>query len=169
MTKARSNAKPNPFLHTTPHAYALLYTGVAFVIIGGLVAAVTDPLSLSRGSWAAAYLVLVAGVAQSSMGIARMLWPTDTGAPQGASNGWPQFAFWNLGNAGVIVGTLLGAPLVVFVSSVLLVAALALALVATAHSKTASTRKLLITYRVFLFILAVSIPVGIVLSAIRNA
>lgn len=169
MTKARSNTIPSPFVHTTPPAYTLLYTGIACIIVGGLVAAVTDPLALDRGSWAAAYLVLVAGVAQAAMGIARMLWPTDSGSGQSSANGWPQFAFWNIGNAGVIVGTLLGTPLVVFMSSVLLVAALALALVATAHSKTTTTRKLLITYRAFLFILAVSIPVGIVLSAIRNA
>lgn len=169
MTGKRSKNVPSVFLHTTPHAYALLYTGIAFVIVGGLVAAVTDPLSLERGGWAAAYLVLVAGVAQASMGVARMLWPTGPGMQRGAPNGWPQFVFWNLGNAGVIFGTLLGVSLVVFMSSVLLVAALALALMATANSKTPSTRRLLITYHVFLFILAVSIPVGMVLTALRNA
>ena len=41
------------------------------VVAGGLVAAVTGPLRLEHGSWAAAYLVLVGGVAQGALGIAQ--------------------------------------------------------------------------------------------------
>jgi len=36
--------------------------GAALVVVGGLVAAVTSPLALAKGSWLAAFLVLVCGV-----------------------------------------------------------------------------------------------------------
>src|SRR5699024_6451784 len=39
----------------------LMGLGRVFVLIGGAVAAVASPLSLNKGSWLAAYLVLVAG------------------------------------------------------------------------------------------------------------
>ncbi|MCE5292393.1 MAG: hypothetical protein LLG14_24605, partial [Nocardiaceae bacterium] len=50
------------------HADALVVLGMSQVILGGLVAAVTRPLALTHGSWLAAYLVLVGGVAQYTMG-----------------------------------------------------------------------------------------------------
>ena len=41
-----------------------LVLGSVGVVLGGLLAAVTGPLALPMGSWAAAYLVLVVGVGQ---------------------------------------------------------------------------------------------------------
>lgn len=139
--------------------------GAVAVIVGGLVAAVTGPLELSKGSWAAAYLVLVAGAAQVMMGSARQHWPRVGSNAQG----WTQFALWNLGNILVIAGTVCGATIVVFLGSALLVAALILAFLATFRLDLDANRLLLLGYRVLLVLLAVSIPVGMGLSAIRNA
>ena len=53
----------------------LTATGIGSVVLGGLVAAVTEPLDLTHGSWVAAYLVLVGGVGQGAMGRARLRRP----------------------------------------------------------------------------------------------
>ena len=53
----------------------LTATGICSVALGGLVAAVAQPLDLAHGSWLAAYLVLVGGVAQGAMGQARFRRP----------------------------------------------------------------------------------------------
>ncbi len=46
----------------------MVVLGALFIVLGGLVAAVTGPLDLVQGSWLAAYLVLVCGVAQFAIG-----------------------------------------------------------------------------------------------------
>lgn len=149
----------------------MIVTGVACVVIGGLVAAATDPLDFSDGSWLAAYLVLVGGVAQSAMGLVRdRLEPASERSP---AWGWAQFGGWNLGNAAVIAGTLASATLLVDAGSVLLVLALLIALRATWNAARRRAGPLppiaIWIYRVLLLILIVSIPVGILLSHLRNA
>lgn len=144
---------------------ALGVTGLVAVVVGGLVAAVTDPLQVPRGSWLAAYLVLVVGVAQAAMGAGRHRWP---GASDG--RGWVQFVLWNVGSAAVIVGTVVAAPVVVYAGSVLLLAALVLALLATrVPSDPVRNGALIWIYRGLLVLLLVSVPVGMVLSTLRHA
>ena len=142
--------------------------GGGAVVWGGLVAAVTGPLELDHGSWMAAYLVLVGGVAQYAMGRARS-WRQD-----GLRRwGWAQVGCWNLGSALVIAGTLAGEPPLVDLGSTLLVVALVIALrAASLGARTSAARVpwlLELVYRVLLLVLAVSIPVGIVLSYLRHA
>ncbi|MEV0842549.1 hypothetical protein AB0I55_23785 [Actinocatenispora sera] len=146
-------------------ATVLTALGGGCVVLGGLVAAVTAPLSLAHGSWLAAYLVLVCGVAQWAMGRARAR--SGTSGPRRA---WTQVVAWNLGNAVVIAATLLGRPALVDLGSVLLVAALVIALFA-APARGATGLALLAcwAYRALLVVLAVSIPVGILLSYLRHA
>lgn len=143
-------------------ALGLRVVGVVMVVLGGLLSAVTGPLELAEGSWAAAYLVLVAGVAQVAMGMALRRWGGSAGAA------WWQFVLWNLGNAAVVLGTLLASPAVVFAGSAALVAALVLAFLSTLRAAVRQERMLLIGYRLLLVLLAVSIPVGMVLSVIRH-
>ena len=139
--------------------------GWAGILAGGLVAAVSDPLDVYRGSWMAAYLVLVVGVAQVMMSWARRHWGTSR-----AAAGWAQCAAWNIGSAGVIAGTLADTSLIVFVSSAVLVAALVIASLDTRRARPTSGDALrLLAYRALLVILAVSIPVGMVLSYLRHA
>lgn len=133
--------------------------GALAVILGGLVAAATGPMDWARGSWAAAYLVLVVGVAQYVMGRLRAV---DTGEDRA---GWVQLAGWNLGSVLVIGGTLITMPLLVDLGSVLLVVALVLALRARAGGVPPAA---LLAYRAMLIVLAVSIPIGIVLSHLRS-
>lgn len=150
-----------------PHhrpAVAMNTLGWVGIVAGGLVAAVADPLDVYRGSWMAAYLVLVVGVAQVVMGWARRRWGTSRTAAGAA-----QCAGWNVGSAGVIAGTLAETSLVVYVSSVALVAALVIAVWDTRSGGTTSRDGLqLLAYRAMLVILSVSIPVGMVLSYLRH-
>ncbi|AXH97905.1 hypothetical protein DV701_04080 [Ornithinimicrobium avium] len=141
----------------------MLVLGALSVVAGGLVAAVTAPLGLAHGSWAAAYLVLVCGVASVAVGAAQT-WLTARRVPSRAAAA--QVLAWVAGNAGVLGGTLAGSSAVVVVGGVLLVVALLLALVAVLR-----VRHPLLgwAYRVVLAVVVVSVPVGLVLSITRNA
>jgi hypothetical protein len=149
----------------------MVVAGACCVVLGGLVAAITEPLDLAHGSWLAAYLVLVCGVAQYAMG--RVLEWQDSETVR--SSNWPrvQFGAWNLGNAGVIAGALATEPLLVDSGSVLLVLALVIALRASlsddSESSEAASKLMIWAYRILLLILIVSIPVGILLSHLRNS
>jgi hypothetical protein len=154
-------------------ATVLTAIGVCSVVLGGLVAAVTAPLGLAHGSWLAAYLVLVGGVTQCAMGQARFRRPDLLRRP-GLS--WLQIGCWNVGNAGVIGGTLAGAPLVVDLGSALLVVALTVAFQAArrgagpAGSAAGRGSRLVDrAYRTLLLVLALSIPAGMALSHLRHS
>ncbi|UTT68019.1 hypothetical protein NMQ03_11970 [Arthrobacter sp. DNA4] len=133
------------------------------VVAGGLVAAVTGPLHLEHGSWAAAYLVLVGGVAQGALGIAQYFL-----APKRLT-GWKSVAelvAWNGASAAVIGGTLIGNPWVVDAGGALLVVALAL-MFRTVQGRGATSGWPLWGYRALLVVIAVSIPIGLVLAHLR--
>jgi len=148
----------------------MVILGFASIIAGGLVAAATGPLELSRGSWVAAYLVLVGGIAQLALG-----WvPGWLARPLPERHAWWQLAAWNLGNAIVIVATLAEWPLAVVVGSVLLVIALGLALfawfgqgAARAPVDDAWSQWAAGAYLALIVLLIVSIPVGIMLAIVR--
>jgi hypothetical protein len=80
-----------------------LVVGGACIVAGGLVAAVTGPLHLEHGSWAAAYLVLVGGVAQIALGAPQGALAARSPSPAVLAS---ELAAWNLGSALVIGGTL---------------------------------------------------------------
>lgn len=137
--------------------------GAVFIIVGGLIAAVTGPLGLPKGSWLAAYLVLVAGVAQCCLAVQhRVLRTPDASARRLRIS----LIGWNLGNLLVIVGTLTAAPIVVDAGGILLLAVLVAAMAATwAHRALAYA----VTYRVVLAALIISIPIGLTLAHLRAA
>jgi hypothetical protein len=153
-------------------ALVLTAIGSCCVVLGGLVSAVTAPLGLAHGSWAAAYLVLVGGVTQYAMGHSRARHPNVASPSVWA---WAQVATWNLGNVAVIGGTLTGKPMAVDLGSVLLVVALVIALNATRPppaARAAGRRGLSWGdrgYRLLLLVLVLSIPVGIVLAHVRHS
>lgn len=144
------------------------------IVAGGLVAAVTSPLELEHGSWAAAYLVLVGGVAQNAMNRA----PDALGYPStSVARDWSIVASWNVGNAAVLAGTFLETPWIVTAGAVPLVGGLVLAWSATtgdAHPDPAPAaraprrRALRTAYQLGLAALAVSLPIGVVLSQMRH-
>ena len=64
--------RPRPWHEQSPGT-GRLCGRLGFIVLGGLVAAVTGPLHFDRGSWLAAYLVLVCGVAQCAIGRQRLV------------------------------------------------------------------------------------------------
>lgn len=144
---------------------ALTVTGVCCIVAGGLVAAVTGPLGLEHGSWLAAYLVLVGGVAQYAMGRAPLHL---TGSGGDGHLGWATVASWNLGNVAVMAGTLVRSPPLVDVGALALVIGLVLALRSARGPVVAGRRVLHLAYRGLLVILLISIPIGILLAHVRN-
>ncbi|MGB3185790.1 MAG: hypothetical protein WBG36_10215 [Ornithinimicrobium sp.] len=137
----------------------LVASAALSVISGGLVAAVTGPLGLDRGSWLAAYLVLVCGVGGWSVGVMQR------GGVAGMSPLWAraQLAAWAVGNTAVIIGSLSLTTLSVDAGVVLLEMALLIAFI-TAPAVAAVGRASGWGYRALLILLMVSAPVGSVLS-----
>ena len=144
----------------------LMIIGGIFVLIGGAVAAVTSPLAIDKGSWLAAYLVLVAGVPVYLVGQLIAHWLAGRG-------GWALLIGWNLGNAAVIVGSLLSLPLLVDVGGIVLLIPLVYLLWIALQRKTTvegSGRAAVIARWLLiaaLVIMIFSIPVGLVLAHLR--
>ncbi len=140
----------------------LLVCGAASIVAGGLAAAVTGPTDWDHGSWVAAFLVLVGGVAQIGIAAGQSELTPSPPTPRFAAL---ECALWNVAGLTVIAGTLLASPLTVTIGSVVLVAALVLATVAV---RGAGRSWLLLPYRALLVLLLVSTPIGIALSWARN-
>lgn len=146
----------------SPHTvgYAV---GVAGIVLGGLVAAGTAPLQLEKGSWLAAYLVLVAGVALCVLSRQDQL----VGLPAAAGRtAWATPALWVIGNVLVVSGALTSTPLVTDLGGLSLCAALVLAALSTRGAPRVGRAWLL---RAWYIALAVSIPIGLVLTHLRAA
>lgn len=140
--------------------------GISCVVAGGLVAAATAPTPSTHGSWAAAYLVLVAGVAQVTLG-----WGQAALAPHVPARGRvvAQAGTWNLGNAAVLAGTLTGVLPLVDAGGVVLVVSLALladAVRGSALQGAGPRRWPLYGFRLLVIVLLVSIPTGLVLARV---
>ena len=152
---------------TSRPARVLVVAGACCVVLGGVVAAVTGPLELDKGSWLAAYLVLVCGVAQYAIGQA---WARPAEQLDPRVLGWTQVASWNLGNAAVIGGTLTDIPLLVDIGALLLVIGLGIALrpVHSTAGQDSMSRLASRAYRGLLLLLLVSIPVGVGLAHLRG-
>jgi hypothetical protein len=147
------------------HAVPFVLWGFVGIIGGGLVAAVTHPLGwLEHGSWAAAYLVLVVGVAQLGLGVGQA-WLADRLPGRGRVA--LELVTWNAGSALVVLGTLVAHPWVVDLGGVLLVVALAAYLLALC-GQSGSPRWARWTYRLLVLVVLVSVPVGLVLSTVRH-
>lgn len=137
--------------------------GVLCVIAGGLTAGVTAPAASERSSWAAAYLVLVAGVAQVCLGLgSSVLAPR----PPSRVSTIGTLALWNLGNGLTLAGVLLSLTALVDIGGIALVIALVLALRAVRRST--GPALLLRAYWLLAVVLGLSIPIGLVLSRIRS-
>ena len=146
----------------TPAA-PFLGIGGACVIAGGFTAAVTAHAPTENATWVAAYLVLVAGVAQIGLG-AGQAWLADQRPSPRLLAG--ELITWNLGNGAVIAGTVSGVTLVLDVGGALLVIALALLLAAVRGPRW--TGWPLVLYRALVVLVLVSIPVGLVLAELTQ-
>lgn len=142
--------------------------GAICIVVGGLVAALTAPAPSEHGSWAAAYLVLVAGVAQLILGIGQA--GLAVRLPSRRVVGVQALA-WNVGNAAVLAGTLFSATTVVDAGGALLVGALVLFVRASRTTQRAGGNAVSwvrVAFRSAVVLLSVSIPVGLVLAQLRS-
>lgn len=133
--------------------------GGAAIIAGGLVAAAVAHHPTQPLVWMSAYLVLIVGVAQCVFGVGQAR--LSQRAPSRPLV-WTEWIVFNLGNAGVIVGTLLGRFGVVFAGTLLFAVGVALFLVGTRGSGHSGW---LVGYRVLLGLILASSLVGLALSA----
>lgn len=141
--------------------------GGVCIVAGGLLAAVSARAPSEGASWAAAYLVLVGGVAQIAFGLGRAAFDAAASTRSVVAH----LVAWNAGNACVLAGTLSGLTAVVDVGGVLLLVALLLlvpGLRRPAGSVDGAARWLLWAYRAVVLLLVVSIPVGLVLARLRS-
>jgi hypothetical protein len=145
---ATASARPTLFLSV----------GGTMVIAGGLVAAVNSAVPFAHGSWLAAYLVLVAGVAQIALGVAAAAL-APAGQPERLARN--QLLLWNLGCIAVPAGVLVTEPLLVAIGSISLLAALA-AFATVVRRASAGTGRL--GYQVLVAALAISVLVGCTLG-----
>lgn len=143
---------------------ALFAAGGASIVAGGLVAAVTGPTKWAHGSWVAAFLVLVAGVAQ--IGVAAGQAHFARHATTVAFTAM-ECVLFNASCMTVIAGTLLSTPLLVTIGSVPLVAALGMSMFSVRGSG-GQPPLLLWLYRVLLAVVLISIPIGSVLAWTRH-
>lgn len=135
---------------------------IVSIVLGGLVAAVTGPLQWPRGSWVAAYLVLVTGVAQAGLGMGALLLGR---RPPSRTSALVELFAWNVGSALVIAGQLLDSVVALAVGSGLLVVALVLW---ERDVRGSGAGAWVWGYRALAFLLLVSIPVGVTLSIVRG-
>ena len=148
-----------------PVAQPFVVVGSVSVVAGGFVAAASRPLEFELGSWTAAFLVLVAGVAQIVLGLGQAWLAED---PPPVTRIRAELMLWNLGAAATIVGTLAETPIVTTVAGVALIPALALFITTTKASTQRRRRARAVFVTVAGFVL-VSIPVGLALAWIRHA
>ena len=131
--------------------------GVAAIIAGGLVAAVVAHHPAEHPVWTSAYLVLIVGVAQIVFGTGQA-WLSE----RLPSTGWiaGEWIVFNLGNAGVIAGTLAGSFGLVAGGTLLFALGIALFLLGARGARGGW----LLGYRVLLGLIFLSSLAGLALS-----
>lgn len=134
--------------------------GVACVVGGGLVAAVTGPTDFALGSWLAAFLILVGGVAQIALGLGQA--SLAEVAPRRRTV-LAQAALWDLGLVATAAGSLLSTPALSTVGGLATMAALGLFL-GGVRGAGAGRRGTLVLFRGVVAIVLVSVPIGLVLA-----
>lgn len=153
-----------PDLRARLHAARpFLLTGLLALLIAGFVAAAIAHAPTRPLVWMVAYLVLVAGVAQGVLGLGQALLPAQLPSPRWRAGEW---ALFNLGNLGVIAGTLLVRPALVAVGTALFVAALLAFLLGV---RGAGRGWLLHAFRAVLVVTCLGACVGLALSVARVA
>jgi hypothetical protein len=134
------------------------WLGIAAIIAGGLVAAAVAHRPAQVLVWMSAYLVLIVGVAQIVFG-AGQAWLSERAPSRGWVTG--EWVIFNLGNAGVIAGTLAGSFDLVAAGTALFALGIALFLW---EVRGGTHRAWLLAYRILLGLVFLSSLVGLVLT-----
>jgi hypothetical protein len=156
----RPLAPPRGTRHLDRESIACVAIAGSLIVAGGLVAAVNSATPFAHGSWLAAYLVLVGGVAQLALSAGPLLFPEPASSRALAR---AQLALWNAGTAIVAVGVFTAASAVVVAGSVLVLAALACFARGAGPAREPGRRRVL-AYRLVIAVLGVSVVVGIALA-----
>lgn len=138
-----------------------IVVGTLAILVGGGVAAAARPAGWDQGSWAAAYLVLPAGLGTWIGGLALGFLPAD--GRHGAVRGPLFLVAWALANGGVLAGNLLDVPVLLITGSVLLLGVLVVS--ALVLWRTSRHGTWLRAYAAGVVLLVVSVPIGLVLAA----
>jgi hypothetical protein len=141
---------------------AFLAAAGSFIVTGGIVAAVDSATPFGHGAWLAAYLVLVGGVSQVTLGPGRLALGLPRQPPRVTR---AQLVLWNAGGVLVPAGVLASMPGIVTAGSVALLAALAL-FATGIRSVPRGHRTRTVGYAILVAGLAVSVVVG---SALADA
>ncbi len=148
---------------TTFEPFAIV--GAVSVVAGGLLAAaIAAPAPTRHGAWAVAYLVLVLGVSQIVLGAGQVL--LSSTPPTARMVAVTAVAF-NGANIAVLVGVVTNQIVVFDAGAVLLIVALVLFLHGVRHC--ARRGWPLYAYRLFVAVLVVSIPIGLLLTTASSA
>lgn len=139
---------------------AFLAVAGAMIVAGGLVATVNGAAPFAHGSWLAAYLVLVGGVAQLALGFGCLLLP-QARCPTTLRR--MQLGLWNVGTLTVAAGVLADLFGVVLMGSIVVAAALACFAGGSGPPRDPGRRRVIV-YRLLIGLLAVSVLVGGVLA-----
>lgn len=131
---------------------------VVAIVVAGAIAAVIAHRPTQPLVWMVAYLVLVVGVMQIVFG-AGQAWLA--AQPPNPRMVWSQWGLFNLGNAGVIGGTLCRQVSVVAAGMVLFVLAIGWFLYGVRHCR---ERAWGIVYRMLLALILISAAIGLALS-----
>jgi len=134
--------------------------GLLAILVGGLVAAATARNPIPNLVWLVAYLVLIVGLAQMAFGLGQALFPEQ---PAGRMRIALRWLLYNLGNIGVIAGTLAGSFVAVAVGTVLLLVALVLFLLAIQNAERTRWRD---GYHALIGVVTIGALVGLILSAL---
>lgn len=136
--------------------------GTLAIIVGGALAAAIAYHPTEHLVWMVAFLVLVTGVMQWIFG-AGQAWLAAEPPPAGRN--WGQWVVFNLGNVGVMAGTLCNSTGAVAVATLLFVIATAWFLVGVRRPR---RHALGVAYRVVVALALLSAGIGIVISAFSN-
>lgn len=131
--------------------------GVAAIIAGGLIAAAVAHRPAEHPVWTSAYLVLIVGVAQIVFGAGQAWLPERL-----PSMGWiaSEWIVFNLGNAGVVAGTVFRSFPMVLAGTALFAAGIAAFLLGTRGPRSAW----LLGYRLVLGLIFLSSLAGLALT-----
>jgi hypothetical protein len=139
--------------------------GVGSVMAGGLTAAASRPTGFGHGSWLAAYLVLVGGVAQIALGAGQAVLAAQ---PPSTNRVMVELAAWNAGLLGVVLGTLGPAVAVTMAGGLATSGALVSFLGGVRRSGVVVPVRVLHLYRTLAAFVLVSTPVGLAMAWSRR-
>ena len=145
-------------------AWPFVAIGIVSIVAGGLVAALTRPLELDAGPWIAAYLVLVNGVAQAGLGAGQ------AGLTRHAPSArvvLVEVVAWNASTTTIILGTLIGWPLLTTAGALSLILAVG-CLIRQVPRAPASHRWPTVVHWSLAVLVALSAPIGVLLAWVRH-